>query len=123
MASISKTFTGTAIMQRVEAGKVDIERPYVEYVPYLGMEDPRYKQITVRHLLAHNSGMPMLTDADFFTESLDPLYDDGAAERFVRSFKTGVTLNQDSGGFRFMVSDYGYDILADLIHHALGGVV
>jgi len=89
MASVSKAFTGTAIMQLVEAGKVDIERPYVEYVPYFEMEDPRYKEITVRHLLGHNSGMPTLTDADFFSEFLDPWYDDGAAERYVRSFKTG----------------------------------
>jgi len=120
MASVSKAFTGTAIMQLVEAGKVDIERPYVEYVPYFEMEDPRYKEITVRHLLAHNSGMPTLTDADFFSEFLDPWDDDGAAERFVRSFKTGVTLNQPPGGFLFMYSDYGYDILADLVHHVSG---
>lgn len=39
MASISKAFTATAIMQLVEAGKVDVDQPMVEYVPYFRMDD------------------------------------------------------------------------------------
>ena len=118
MASISKAFTGAAIMQLVEAGRVDVDRPYVEYVPYFEMETPRYKQITVRHLLAHNSGI--LTPGDAFSIFADPWDDDGAAERLVRSLKTGAGLGEDPGGPQFLYSDYGYDILADLIHHVSG---
>ena len=62
MASVSKAFTATAIMQLIEAGKVNVDDTFVTHVPYFEMEDPRYKDITVRHLLAHNSGMPELTD-------------------------------------------------------------
>lgn len=116
VASISKAFTATAIMQLVEAGKVDVDEPYVTYVPYFAMEDARYKAITIRHLLGHHSGMPELTPDLFFSEWDDPWTDDEAAERYVRSFKTGVTLNQDPGGDQFIYSDFGYDILADLIH-------
>ncbi len=120
MASISKAFTATAIMQLVEAGKVDVDEPYVTYVPYFEMEDARYKMITVRHLLGHHSGMPELTPDLFFSEWDDPWFDDEAAERYARSFKQGVTLNQEPGGDQFLYSDFGYDILADLIHKVSG---
>jgi len=120
MASISKAFTATAIMQLVEAGKVDVDEPYVTYVPYFEMEDARYKAITIRQLLAHHSGMPELTPDLFFSEWDDPWFDDEAAERYARSFKQGVTLNQEPGGDQFLYSDFGYDILADLIHKVSG---
>lgn len=116
MGSVAKAFTGAAIMQLVEAGKVDADAPYMTTVPDFEMEDPRYKEIAVRHLLAHRSGMPELTPDDLFGEWEDPWYDEGAAERYVRSFKTGVALNQDPGGDQFLYSDAGYDVLADLIH-------
>ena len=120
MASVSKALTATAIMQLIEAGKLNVDDTFVTHVPYFEMEDPRYKDITVRHLLAHNSGMPELTDDLFFAQWDDPWTDDGAAERYVRSFATGVMLNQDPGGDQFLYSDFGYDILADLIHKVSG---
>ena len=120
MGSVSKAFTAAAVMQLVEAGKLDVDAPYATYVPYFEMEDPRYKEITVRHLLAHRSGMADLTSDDLFGEWDDPWYDEGAAERYVRSFKTGVALNQDPGGDKFLYSDAGYDILADLIDKTSG---
>lgn len=120
MASISKAFTSTAIMQLIEAGKLQVDDPFVKHVPYFEMEDPRYTDITIRHLLGHNSGLPELTDDIFFSEFMDPWYDDDCAERYVRSLKTGVTLNQDPGGDQFLYSDFGYDILADLIHKLTG---
>ena len=64
--------------------------------------------------------MPPLTDADFFSEFMTPEFDDGAAERLVRSLSTGVMLAQDPGGPDFLYSDVGYDILADLIHNVTG---
>lgn len=120
MASVSKAFTAAAIMQLVETGKVDVDDPYRKYVPYFEMEDARYKDITIRHLLAHRSGMPELTEDIFFSEWDDPWYDNGAAERYVRSLRTGVMLNQNPGGDTFIYSDCGYDILADLIHKVSG---
>lgn len=120
MASVSKAFTAAAIMQLIETGKMRVEDSFVTHVPYFEMEDPRYKDITVRHLLAHNSGMPELTPDMFFSEWDDPWTDEGAAERYVRSFKTGVMLNQEPGGDQFRYSDFGYDILADLIHKVSG---
>src|SRR5829696_5775159 len=53
MASISKTFVATAVMQLVEQGKVRLDEPVVKYVPYFEMKHPRSAAITVRQVLSH----------------------------------------------------------------------
>jgi len=58
MGSISKTFVSTAVMLLVDEGKVELDAPVVRYLPEFRMEDQRYKDITVRMLLNHTSGMP-----------------------------------------------------------------
>ncbi|MBN2027498.1 MAG: beta-lactamase family protein [Actinobacteria bacterium] len=58
MGSISKAFVSTAVMLLVDEGKVELDAPVVRYLPEFRMEDPRYKDITVRMLLNHTSGMP-----------------------------------------------------------------
>ncbi len=56
MGSISKTFVSTAVMLLVDEGKVELDAPVVRYLPEFRMEDPRYKDITVRMLLNHYVG-------------------------------------------------------------------
>ncbi|MFN3784891.1 MAG: serine hydrolase domain-containing protein [Spirosomataceae bacterium] len=53
LASISKTFTSIAIMQLVEAGKVNLDYEIQVYFPKFP-----YKGITIRSLLSHRSGLP-----------------------------------------------------------------
>lgn len=43
MASVSKAIAGTAIMQLVEAGRMNIDHPLVEYLPYFRLNDPRFQ--------------------------------------------------------------------------------
>ena len=57
IASISKMFTTAAVMKLVEAGKIDLDQPVVNYIPEFTMKDARYKDITVRMLLNHSSGL------------------------------------------------------------------
>ena len=58
VASVSKIYCTTAVMQLVEQGKVDLDTPIVEYLPDFKMLDERYRQITLRHCLSHTSGLP-----------------------------------------------------------------
>lgn len=58
VASVSKIYCTTAVMQLVEQGKVDLDTPIVEYLPDFKMLDERYRQITLRHCLNHTSGLP-----------------------------------------------------------------
>lgn len=57
IASVSKIYTTTAIMQLVEQGKIDLDEPVVTYVKDFKMKDARYKDITVRMLINHSSGL------------------------------------------------------------------
>ena len=58
VGSISKTFTGIAIMQLVAAGRVDLDGPVNEYLRDFRVESPPgAPPITLRHLLTHTSGI------------------------------------------------------------------
>ena len=55
--SISKTFTGTMIMQLVEQDKVDLDVPVKTYIQDFQVQDPEVTdKVTVRHLLTHMGG-------------------------------------------------------------------
>src|SRR5512139_680575 len=55
--SISKTFTGTAIMMLVEQGKVDLDAPVKKYVKDFKVQDQEVtRKVTVRQLLTHMGG-------------------------------------------------------------------
>jgi CubicO group peptidase (beta-lactamase class C family) len=55
--SISKTFTGTLLMQLVEQGKVDLDAPVRKYIRDFRVRDQKVSEkVTVRHLLTHMGG-------------------------------------------------------------------
>ena len=54
LASISKTFVATGVAQLVAEGKIRLEDPVTTYLPYFEMANPRYKDITIKHLLTHS---------------------------------------------------------------------
>lgn len=56
IGSVSKIYTATAVMQLVEAEKINLDDPVTKYLPEFKMVDERYKQITVRMLLNHSAG-------------------------------------------------------------------
>ena len=58
LGSLSKSFTALAIMQLVEAGKLELDAPVQHYIPWLCLHDNvASSSITIRHLLAHASGI------------------------------------------------------------------
>lgn len=58
IASHSKTFTATAIMQLQENGKLKIDDKVVKYLPWLnGHKDKRWQTVTIRQLLSHSAGV------------------------------------------------------------------
>ena len=109
MASISKTFVATAVMQLVEQGKVQLDDPVTKYVPYFQLKDPRYKVITVRQMLSHTAGMPDVTDYGWDK----PQYDDEALERWIRGLKDSTLIAKP--GEKWQYSNIGFEVLADLI--------
>jgi len=80
-ASVSKTFTATAVMQLMERGAVSLDDRIAAVLPEFCMADDRYRKITIRQLLCHTSGMPDVSDYHWDK----PEHDDGAMGRFVDS--------------------------------------
>ncbi len=57
IGSITKSFIGIALLQLHEAGRLDLQRPILDYLPWLRIESA-FAPITVHHLLTHSSGLP-----------------------------------------------------------------
>jgi CubicO group peptidase (beta-lactamase class C family) len=55
LASVSKPITAIAVMRLVEAGRLSLDDTALEWLPGLPAS---WSAITVRHLLAHRSGVP-----------------------------------------------------------------
>ncbi len=109
IGSVSKVFTAAAVMKLVEEGKINLDTPVVKYLPEFKMADKRYKDITVRMLLNHSSGLMgstlgsalLLNDAD--TEAMDTLLEKLKTQR----------LKADPGAYSVYCND-GFD-LAQLV--------
>jgi CubicO group peptidase (beta-lactamase class C family) len=59
-ASITKTFTGIAIMQLRDRGLLSLDDPIVKHVPEFRQVHNPYgdiSQVTIRHMMAHTSGL------------------------------------------------------------------
>jgi len=57
VGSVSKLFTDIALMQKVEAGEIDLDAPITDYLPDFKPENPHNIPITLRMLTSHRSGM------------------------------------------------------------------
>ena len=72
IGSIGKSFTAIAILQEVEAGKLDLHAPVTTYLPWFDVRS-QYEPITVHHLLTHSAGI--IGGMDFTVEHLYEVYD------------------------------------------------
>ncbi len=57
VASISKLFTDVALLKEVEAGRLDLDAPVRSYLEDFHPRNPFGKEVTLRHLLSHHSGL------------------------------------------------------------------
>ena len=108
IASLSKSFTALAVMQLVESGRVDIDKPVAHYIPSFQLNDPRGSTITVRQLLSHTSG---LTDTVYPDMTIHP--QPTSLEDVVQRLHE-VTLHSDPGR-EFHYNNTNYQLLAKLV--------
>ena len=109
IGSVTKAFTALAVMQLVEAGKVELDAPVQRYITWFRVADTVVSaKITVRQLLNQTSGLPMLREPQFWTE-----LDDGALERTVRFLKK-AKLNFPPGQ-SFGYSNANYETLGLIV--------
>jgi len=94
LGSNSKSFTALAIMQLVEAGKINLDAPVTQYIPWFRTRDAAASaQITVRHLLNQNSGFSTYNGRQGFWSNDQS---DSALENGVRNFAS-LQLNRPVG--------------------------
>jgi CubicO group peptidase (beta-lactamase class C family) len=105
IGSISKGFTAMALLQEWEVGRLDLDAPVTEYLPWFEVRT-RFAPITVHHLLSHTGGITCGTDAT----------GEAAAEVWsVRETHTGF-----APGERFLYSNLGYKALGLVLERVAG---
>ncbi len=115
IGSVSKMYTTAAVMKLAEAGKVSLDAPVTTYLPEFRMADGRYKDITVRMLLNHSSGLMGSSMGSAM------LYDDPstAAADLLLERLAGQRLKADPGAYSVYCND-GFT-LAELVVEAVSG--
>ena len=78
LASISKTFVGTALMQGIEAGTLSLQTPINDLLDF-EVDNPRVEgdSIAIQHLVTHTSGIrdnwSVWTEHDLYSEGDSPI--------------------------------------------------
>jgi CubicO group peptidase (beta-lactamase class C family) len=69
ICSISKLFTSIGVMQLRDAGKLRLDDPVGQHIPWFKIKrtDPQGPEITVEGLLTHSSGLPRESDFPYWT--------------------------------------------------------
>lgn len=111
--SVGKQFTATAVVMLVEEGKVGLDDKISKYFPD---SPPAWKDITVRHLLTHTSGIPDYTEEK--SGGGIKMRADYTEEELVK--KIAALPLDFQPGEKWSYSNSGYLILGVLIHHVSG---
>ncbi len=113
-ASVSKQFTAMAIMMLAEAGKLSYDDPLTKFFPKF----PDYaKQITVKHLLYHTSGLPdyieVFKDKENLTDSV------AVTKKAIEILAKQKEPDFEAGA-KHEYSNSGYLVLAGIVEQASG---
>lgn len=110
LASVTKPITATAVLQLVEAGKVELDAPIQRYVPGF---PPKQWPVTVRHLLSHQSGIRNWTEEEFHS-----------TRRFATVADSLAFFKDDplrfEPGTRTEYTSLGYELLGAVVEGASG---
>lgn len=113
--SITKLVTATAVMQQVEDGKIDLDAAINTYFP----EFAPGKEIKVRHLLSHSSGLPgaevlhLVTIGNMKSSMPD-------MEDFLADYWSGISKLDFVPGSSSVYNNYNYLVLGVLIERVSG---
>ena len=131
IASVSKPITSAAIMTLVAEGKLALDDRVAPFIAHLtpapeATVDPRWEQITIRHLLNHTGGWDRTKPNGGFDPMDRPLIAAAAvnapapasAETIIRYMK-GMPLDFDPGT-KHVYSNFGYAILGRVIERVSG---
>jgi len=112
--SISKSVTAWAVMKLVEQGKIDLDKPVMQYIENWEIPESQFsvEKVTARQLLTNTAGMPL---GDIF-ERYSPK---DQIPSLKESLSKQAILIQEPG-ISFLYSNTGYNLLELLIEEVTG---
>lgn len=115
MASITKTFTATALMQLRDAGKLKLNDPVEMYLPWFNISQrfPGEPPITIWHLITHTSGLPREADFPYWTDHVFP-----TMEQIKETLSTQETIYPP--GTKIKYSNLGMSLAGEIVAAASG---
>ena len=116
IASVTKTFTMTAIMQLRDQGRLNLEDPLVQHIPeFASARAVRgdLEGVTLRRLLTHRSGL--VTESP--THGWNDLDFPSREEMLAKLPETGVVIPQDSA---FKYSNLAFGLLGEVVYRITG---
>ena len=117
IASITKTFTGSAIMQLRAAGLLQLDDPAVSFLPELRGGGGRFgaiESVTIRRLLSHESGLrsePPGTDWSI------PRFEGDVARTLAHAGEIGTVVPPNR---QWKYSNLGYQLLGEIVARVSG---
>jgi len=113
LASVSKPFTAVAILQLYEQGLLTLDDKLITYIPELSNT---WEDITIHHLLSHQSGIPDLLNGDL----LSPQEKDGLTNQGVIDFLANNANLEFPPGAKGEYSNTGFMLLAEIVARVAG---
>lgn len=115
MGSVTKLFTATAVMRLRDAGKLRLDDPVADHLPWFRVQIPfeGASPITVRHLLTHTSGLPREGAFPYWTTHEFP-----TLEELEASLPELETLSPPGAKYRY--SNLGIALLGALVAEVSG---
>jgi CubicO group peptidase (beta-lactamase class C family) len=105
LASVTKPFTATLLLQCVEAGQLHLAQPVADFLPEA--KSAPVAKVALRHLATHTSGLP----------PWKPLYKTEAPSALADILSTPL---QAEIGTRYAYSDLGYILLGEILTRVTG---
>jgi CubicO group peptidase (beta-lactamase class C family) len=116
IGSLSKSITALAVMQLVEAKKIELDAPVQRYLPWFRVADEKASaEITVRHLLNHTSGLSTKTGRTFQGNGDTS---DTALEQAVRKLQSATPTEPVSSKHQY--STINYSVLGLIVQTVTG---
>jgi CubicO group peptidase (beta-lactamase class C family) len=114
LGSVSKMLATVAVMKLVDRGVISLDTPVYRYVPEFTMLSPDYRQITVRMLLDHSSGMPGSEYADCIGTEYLP----GYVDRMMHTL--AISRLKTTPGYMSVYCNDGFTMIEKLIPAVTG---
>lgn len=115
IASITKLFTATAILQLRDAGKLQLDDPVAKHLDWFHLDDTFDDSpvITIRHLLTHTSGLPRELNALYWDDMDFPEHGE-----FVEMFQEASTILPRETELKY--SNVGFNVLGEVVASVSG---